>query len=214
MAIITSGPYLGVRGTFGGNTYYQDKWGRTILKRKNSKSNQPPTLGQLSVIGDTRIINTFMAPLKTFALIGFELEALHTMSNEYNAMVSYNRINAIQGIYPHRSIDYAKVLMTKGDLPVAEDLGVSVTTNGFTFSWNQATSYTLTHHTDQVMMMAYFSELKELRFIAGGAERSVGSDLLNLNGIARGYEAEVYIAFISADRQCISNSVYLDKLNW
>jgi len=214
MALITSGPFLGVTGTFGGNTYYQDKWGRTIMKRKNSKSSKPPTIGQEVVKDDTRIINVFMSPLKNFATIGFELEADLKLTNGYNAMAGYNRLHAIQGIYPQRVVDYTKVLMTKGTLPASDDLTVSLTTNGFAFGWNAVNTSPPAHHSDQVMMIAYFSALNEVRFIAGGAERHVGNDVLNLNGIAKGYEAEVYIAFISADRKCISNSIHLGKLNW
>lgn len=213
MAIVTSGPYVGFVGTIDGITYYQLKDGRTVAKRKNTKSEIPLTPDQLSVLMDTWLFAQFMKPLKGFVLVGYACEALLLNVNPYNAMVSSLRKNVIQGTYPKRSIDFSKVLMTKGTLPAAESSAV-ITETGLAFTWDTALVRKTSYYSDQVMMLAYFPELKEVRYITAGAARHKGKDLLSLEGIKKGYQAEVYLSFITDDRKSISNSVYVGSFNW
>ncbi len=213
MGKITSGPMLGVSGSFGGLTFSPQKDGTTNVSEKNKKSDIPLTPNQLSVLRDTEIFADFMKPLSAFVLVGYDLEAQIRRVNPYNAMVICVRKNAVQGVYPERSIDFSKVLMTKGTLPVTK-ASAEITKTGITFTWDTLLIAHNTHHSDQVIMLAYFPELKETRYVTAGAHRFKGNDTLPLAGIKKGYQAEVYISFITDDRRNISNSVYLGQLNW
>lgn len=213
MAIVTSGPYVGFRGTADGITYYQLPDGRTVAKKKNKKSDKPLTQNQLSVLIDTAVFANFMKPLRGFVLVGYELEAKISRTNPYNTMVKCTREKAMQGIYPDRSINFANVLMTKGSLPETE-VSAAVTDTGIAFSWDATSIPENTHHSDQTIMLAYFPELNEARYVTAGAHRYKGEDLLVLAGINKGTQAEVYISFTTDDRKKISNSVYLGQFNW
>lgn len=213
MAIVKSGPYVGFSGTIDGTTYYQQRDGRTIAKRKNGKRTVPPTVGQLSVEADTKILISFMKPLERFIQVGFGLAAQKLGMNAHNAMVKTNRKKVIQGTYPYRSINYAAVLLSLGDMPVPL-AAVKMTEEGLAFSWDTGVQPGWTHLSDQVMMLAYFPELRECRFVAGGNERHHGKDVLPLAGIQKGFTAEIYMAFASDDRSSISNSVHLGNLIW
>lgn len=213
MAIVKSGPYKGFSGTVDGLTYSIQPNGTTVVKRKNGKSRKAPTIGQEATKADTDIYSQFMKPFKEFALVGYDLEARAKGINHHNAMVQSNRKNSLQGIYPNRSIDYSKVLITKSSLPAAET-AVTMTASGISFTWSTEIIPYRTHYSDQVIMLAYFPELNETRYITAGSQRHVGKDLLILDGIKKGYEAEVYISFVTDDRRNISNSIHLGQLIW
>lgn len=213
MAIVTSGRYVGFVGTLDGITYYPLKDGRTVAKQKNTKSDIPLTQAQLSVLMDTAVFAQFMKPLTGFVQVGYDYQAQILNVNPYNAMVRCLRKNVMQGKYPNRSIDFSKVLVTKGTLPAAET-SVAVTEAGLAFSWDTAIIPNTTHHSDQVIMLAYFPDLGEARYVTAGNSRHKGNDLLALAGIKKGYQAEVYISFITDDHRNISNSVYLGQFNW
>jgi hypothetical protein len=214
MAIVTSGPFVGYRGTIDGITYYQLKDGRTVAKKKNSPSKKPPTEKQLLARADTKMVSEFVKPLETFIQVGYALEAAKVFQNPHNMMVSHIRKDLLEGEATERKINLSKLLVTKGDLPSATDTAVMVTDQGLAFSWSTELVYKQSYHSDQVMMLAYFPELKETVYVLAGAQRYIGKDLLSLQGINKGYVAEVYISFITDHHQRISTSVYLGQFNW
>lgn len=214
MAIVKSGPYMGFSGTVDGITYYQLPDGRTCAKKKNAASSIPPTPAQISVKRDTEIFADFMKPLKEFVRVGYALEAKAQRKNPHNVMVKLMRAAILEGLYPNRYINYAKVLMTKGTLMMPAESGVKQNPDGFTFTWSTEVKPGYTHHSDQIMLLAYFPELKETVYTIGGAARYVGKDVLNLSGVEKGYAAAIYISFITNDRSDIADSKYLGQLIW
>jgi len=214
MAIVTSGPFVGFSGTVDGITYYPLPDGRTCAKRKNRPSSKPPTALQLVNRADTALVATFMKSFKEFISVGYQLEAKKNHQNPHNMMVKYIRKNAIEGVYPNRRVNVSKVLVANGDLPGAAETSVTVTEQGLTFNWSTELVPMLSHHSDQVMMLAYFPEIQETAYVLAGAQRYLGTDFLHLTGIKRGIKAEVYISFIKNDHTGISDSVYLGQYNW
>jgi hypothetical protein len=134
--------------------------------------------------------------------------------NPHNMMVSHIRKVVLEGEATERKINLSKLLVTKGDLPSATETAVMVTDQGLAFSWSTELVCKQSYHSDQVMMLAYFPELKETVYVLAGAQRYIGKDLLSLQGINKGYVAEVYISFITDHHQRISTSVYLGQFNW
>jgi len=214
MAIVTSGPYLGFSGTVDGITYYELPDGRTCAKKKNKKSTKDPTTLQIVNRADTKIVSKFMKPFKGFIEVGYQLEAKKIGQNPHNMMVKYIRLNAMEGVYPNRKINLSKLLVTNGFLSPAVETSATMTDQGLAFSWSTELVPKNSHHSDQVMMLAYFPELEETFYIVGGAQRYVGADFLPLAGIKKGYVAEVYISFITNDHTAISDSNYLGQFNW
>jgi hypothetical protein len=86
-----------------------------------------------------------------------------TDKNEYNEAVSYNKKNAIQGAYPNISLDYTKVLVSMGDLPVAVNPVINQTAKAdeIEFNWEVTADLPIQRYTnDRAMLMLYFPELK------------------------------------------------------
>ena len=214
MAIVTSGPMVGFVGTIDNITYYTLPDGRTCAKAKNGPRTIPPTRQQLANEADTKLVAKFMKSFKEFISVGYQLEAKKVHQNPYNMMVKYIRKNAIEGTYPNRRINITKVLVANGDLPAASETSVAVTEKGLTFKWSTELVRKASHHTDQVMMLAYFPEIQHTEHVLGGAHRFTGTDVLNLTGVKKGVVAEVFISFIADDHSSISNSIYLGQFNW
>lgn len=216
MALVTTGPYLGFSGSVGEITYSLQKNGTTVASKKNKKRTLPATVKQQVIMDETAIFSKAMRPLKEFVHVGYALEGQKTGRNPYNAMVSATRKNVFQGevLTKARPFDFSQLLITKGDMPIVEAAHAEMTYFGIAFTWSPEIITSVTHYSDQVIMMAYFPDLQEARYITSGAQRFLGKDLLRLEGIKKGYTAEIYISFISNDHKGISNSTYLGQLDW
>ncbi|MET1057328.1 MAG: DUF6266 family protein [Pedobacter sp.] len=213
MAIVTTGPYVGFSGTINGMTYYQLKDGRTVVKNKNKKRTKAATPSQevnQSVMG---MISHFMKPFEEIATVGYQNLAKAKGDNTHNMMASH-LWKVLESTPNGRKIDLRRFLITQGNLPAARDISVNMTGEGLEFTWNTDVKAKLSHHTDQVILLAYFPTLEEVESKIGGAERRAGKDVLLLNGIEKGHVAEIYISFITNDRSDLSNSIYLGQLNW
>lgn len=214
MALVISGPMMGFSGTVDGFTYSPQPNGTTVVKRCNKKSSKPATPAQLAVRADTKLFGETMKPLKEFVKIGYAQEAKENFQNPNNMMVKHCKKACIEGEYPNRQVNFSKVLVTKGVLPMPKKVGVKLVEKGLIFNWSTELVPKTTHQSDQVMMIAFFPELKEVRHMAAGAQRQVGRDLLELKGIENGYHCDVYISFASDDHSAIADSIHLGQFMW
>lgn len=123
------------------------------------------------------------------------------------------------GEYPDYRIDFSKVVVSKGDLPVPLNASVTLSGNLLTFKWDIEPQTGSTRNEDQVMLLAYLPDTKNAASIVGGPGRSVGEAVLKIfpqtgDGTANGKDTavETYIAFISKGREQVSDSVYLRRI--
>jgi hypothetical protein len=183
--------------------------GRTVTRTVGKNSN-PPTEAQLASREGVKIGNKFMEPIKAFIKVSLKTVAAKYQMYPHNRMMSNIKLNALQGTYPELSINYSNLLLAEGNLPMAENPKVEKTDNGLKFTWDKVKAFP--RNTDQVMLMAYFSELNKAIFVTAGAKRSSGEDILEIKSPLINEKMEVYIAFIAEDRNGVSNSTYLGQL--
>jgi len=214
MAIVKSGPYVGFSGTVDGITYCPQPDGTTTAKKKNTRTTKPDSKDQASVKDDTGIFSGAIKHLLDLINFGYALEAKTKTRSPWNTMVQCNRKVVLQGEYPNRYVDFSKLLLTKGTLPLPVNLAATRTAKGLVYSWSSEVLPKRSHYSDHLIMVAYFPELEESRYLLSGALRSAGTDILSLEGIKKGNKAHVYAAFITDDHKGISNSVYLGQFNW
>ena len=200
------------RGKLGGVVYYLLKG--VLVARGIGENNGPPSLLQLVGQQSTKIVCAFMKPLKPFLNIGFELIAKANNTNQHNEAYAYLRKNAIKGEYPELVMDYEKVLVTTGTMPLPPHPTVVITDEGLTFRWDQELEIFGAHWTDQVMLVAYFPTLEQAVYLTAGARRNQGVEHLPLAGITRGNVCETYFSFIADDRTRIATSLYMGSLLW
>ncbi len=189
-----------------GNLVYYVRNGENVVRRKG-RVLKPASIGQLRVRMEMKVTVAFLKPVLEFMTYGFELEARGTTKNAYNLAVRYNKMNALMGVYPEIEVDYAKVLLTDGNMDMAQNTEVEVQESGFCFTW-QCIDMVWPRENDQVMLMAYFPSIKRAVYLLAGAKRKTGKQVLAIPADMAGLTAELYISFVSEDRKRMAKSLY------
>ena len=151
-----------------------------------------------------------LEPLKDLVKAGFKDH--YTRTGGYRAAFAYNRKHAIAaddaGVY----IDPALFRFSGGQLAGAVDPAVSLANDLLEITWD-VTDPTEGSPSDQLMVLLYDTvNSKALTTIFNGPFRSAGSYSVSIPLLLKGSEAELYIAFVAADRSVQSDSQYLGKI--
>jgi hypothetical protein len=173
----------------------------------------PPLQKELGTQQNIKVLNAFLVHIKDYCKVGFDLEATGTTSNYYNLATKYNA-SSIIGEYPDRCIDYTKVIVTKGKMPVVENASFQITEDGVEFSWDPSYRKTGIQSDDQVMLLLYSPKNTFAYGITSGSARSAGKELLNMTKFLKNYSFHAYISFVSNNRKSISDSLYLGEVKW
>ncbi|HEY0176913.1 MAG TPA: DUF6266 family protein [Pedobacter sp.] len=185
-----------------------------IVRRAVGLVTAEPTALQLEVRQRTSLITALLKPVKEFIRIGFKGATEGTVLSPYNLATSMNRLQAIKGSYPDLEIDFTKVVFSKGNLPVNDQVNVAATKYGLEFSWDPALRLPGMKATDQVMVMAYCPEKRAAFSQLDGARRKDGLELISLPRYRETVLVHTYITFISSSRASISDSFYTGSYLW
>lgn len=204
------------------NGHLQGKLGLTttyllngkLVTRTIGRSTKPASILQKAVRQRTKVVTKFSSSIAEFLFVGYGLEARRLGQHPQNPSFAYHWKHATKGAFPNIKIDFTKVVVCFGEMPVPEGLSVEVVEKGLNFSWAQQADVSGTHWSDQVMLLAYFPKLKKAAYVTSAAARYSGTALLPIFDITHGLLAETYIAFIANDGKGISNSVYTGKVTW
>ncbi|RZM30414.1 MAG: hypothetical protein EOO88_00920 [Pedobacter sp.] len=211
MAISKNGPLGATSGKIGNLVYYECMGQERV--RTVGYNLHPPTTAQLASRAEISVTSRFLKPALEFINTGFAAKAAAELRLTYNLAMSYNKLNALTGVYPNCSIDYEKALLSQGDLQTAQNPSVALTANGLQFSWFTAPDMAWPELSDQVMLLAYFPGSRKVSFALYGPERIQGTAFLALGTPMLDQYMETYISFISADRKQVSDSVYTGSFN-
>lgn len=179
-----------------------------VVKRRIGYSSKPATVAQLACRQDTPVTNDFIKPVKEFIKIGFKGEAKLAKKNANSLISSHTRNYAIKGEYPYKEIDFTKVLFSKGSMPLTPNVRAVMTEDGMQFSWDKSLNPGDSRPDDQAMLMVYFPESQIAEYAINGGARINGFANISLIKHETPMVIETYIAFISADREKVSNSIY------
>jgi hypothetical protein len=160
-----------------------------------------------------RLLMNFFSKVKPFLKAGFKNEAAGTIRNYHNLATAYNRIHAIELLDETPVLRYDKVLLSRGTAMLPINPMLTLSSEGLTFNWDIMPELPWSTNQDQAMTLAWFPEHNEALFNMAGATRLNGADQLNLPPSMLDQRMEVYFAFVSADRESVSNSIYLGTLN-
>lgn len=195
--------------------------GQPVLRSISPSVPKQRTPAQLAVNERFKVVMAFISPLTRFINVSFRVEVLGTTQIAQNAAVSYNVKNAVKGIFPGFEMDYSKALVSKGVLPTAHRPAVEFSDGLLTFHWEQDPETDRVRDRDQVMMVAFLPANNRAYYSLSGARRIAGTDVLEVHRIekkdGKTYKKdlyiETYISFISDDRQSISDSVYVGRID-
>ncbi|NQX41582.1 Acetyltransferase (GNAT) domain-containing protein [Pedobacter steynii] len=211
MGNLRNGLFGGFHGRIGNLVGYTLK-GKHVI-RTIGKSSKPLTPARKANCEKMKVVNEILKPSIHAIRAGFRLAVTGTDRNEYNEAVSYNKKNAVQGIYPDISLDYTKVLMSMGTLPVAINPGISQNQEKITFTWEISASPASEYHTDRTMLVIYFPDIKETCCQLVGAKRVEGKDLIVISQEHVNQRMEAYISFAKDNGKAVSNSIHAGSLN-
>ncbi|MES2456731.1 MAG: DUF6266 family protein [Bacteroidota bacterium] len=216
MARMKHGPYGPIVGKIGGTVGYI-RLGQPILRVLKHATNKPPTKGQLAARAKIGLVSGFVASINEFTNISFKPKSRQTIGKTaQNMAVSANMASAVMGEYPDFQLDGTKLVISEGKLALPPNCAVELEGETLRFSWQGGNLVGFPYSTEQVMMLAYFPESKRSMAIAGGARRTAEQDFLPLG---RSDDREIpetcvdtYIAFVSNDRESVSNGLYLGRI--
>ncbi|WP_276091516.1 DUF6266 family protein [Pedobacter sp. JY14-1] len=211
MGKFSFGPYGSFSGKLGNIVSYLWR-GINVNRIRPRKSSKKATEPQLASRKKFSMAQKFVAPLKDYVSVAFHPETRGQARIPQNAASKLFRQHAIYGEYPDFQVDWSKVMMSKGRLSVPADTSVSLQGNVLTFNWKSDLGNRRQSKTDQVMMVAYFPDTLSAEFDVCGAMRYTGTDTLEIWPQDKDRVAETYLAFISYDRQEVSDSVYCGQV--
>ena len=212
MAIFTPGPLGCPKGKMSNMVFYQLK--DQIISRSIGKFYGKPTKDQLANRQAMRVTMNLLKPMKSFIKQGFEQATKGTRCNAFNIATSCNKKNALKGEYPNIDVDYTKVVLSAGTIPVAKDLKISKIEGGLMLEWNPE------HHTgnadDLIMVALYHSSIQDATMYLNAGRRDLGKCFIPMKEDKKHLldaPIEAYLCFKSADGELISDSVYLGNIN-
>ncbi len=200
----------GILGGFSGKvgTVIGGNWkGIDYMRSKAASISNPKTEAQLDQRARFGAALKFLQPLTSFLRVGFKNYAVKMTA--FNSAMSYNLNNALTGVYPDYSIDYASALVARGSLPGALNPLVAMnSTTELEFSWTNNSNEAKAKGNDKVLLVV-LNPAKQLAVtVVGGNSRTEGSQVVSLPENFTGDEVQCYIAFQDEKQTVLSNSVY------
>lgn len=201
----------GILGGFSGKvgTVIGGNWnGINYMRGLPTSYTNPRTEAQLMQRARFAETIKFLRPLTSFLRIGFKNQA-YKMSG-FNAAMSYTIKNALTGIYPSFSIDYNKVLVSRGPLPGAlNPAAISSVACKIDLTWDDNSSETGAAGEDKALVVIYSPLTQKAVTIVDGVSRAVGNLTITLPESFSGQQVHCYIGFQDASQAIISDSAYV-----
>lgn len=201
----------GILGGFSGKvgTVIGGNWnGINYMRGLPTSYTNPRTPAQLAQRAKFAAAIQFLRPLTPFLKIGFK-NAAYRMSG-FNAAMSYTLKNALTGTYPAYSIDYPKVMVSRGPLSGAQNPSVvSAITGKVDFSWDDNSSDVGAQADDLVLLVIYCPALQKAIAIIGSSTRISGSQSITVPESFSGNEVQCYIGFHNTTQSVSSDSTFV-----
>ena len=148
-----------------------------------------------------------MSPLikKTFSDLGQDKTAM-------NLAFAHNFSTTITGAYPNFTIDYTKMIISKGSLLNAN--GITATAGAASdvkFQWTSNPGGASANATDKCIALVYCPEMGACNYILAGSARTSGSYSLDASNF-KGKVVETWLAFIAEDQSDVSTSIYTGQV--
>jgi hypothetical protein len=168
-------------------------------------------LGNQMEFGLTTLL---LNPVNKFIRAGFRTTPKAAGLTFHSVAFSLNKKGAMSGTYPDIAIDYSRVIFSKGSLPLPMNAEVKLDDKKLQFSWDPDLENEDNDPADQVMLVAYFPQDFRALTVQNGSPRTAGKHEIRLPSFKKAMVIETYMAFISEDRERVSDSIYLGQLIW
>src|SRR5664279_107599 len=197
------GGFNGTVGTVVGSTWK----GISVMRARPKGRKGSFTPSQLQQQARFALMISFLQPLSTLMNLTYKKAAIR-MSG-FNKVFSENLKNAIAGLYPAFTIDYSKVVLSRGVVPnVNNPVAASTAAGKLVFTWTDNTKATdLALSSDIVFVAAYNEALNQWIFLSSAAARNAATFTLDVTPFS-GKPVQSYMGIMSADRNKTGPSIY------
>nr|WP_068893085.1 DUF6266 family protein [Pedobacter panaciterrae] len=185
-----------------------------VIRGLPRKSAKPPTEAQLNQQFKFGLVTGFLSWLRDLIDVGFK-SVTSSSASPMNYAVAYHLKNAIIGVAPNFTIDYPKILFSKGKLELPADADVtSEPGSELVFNWDTGgLDDKYIDATDKLSILIYNPVLDRFVKLTNAALRSAGTFTLNVPPTFATHQVYCYISFNSAKtKSLVSNSFYLGRV--
>lgn len=208
MGKLLQGPFGTITGKVGKIVSYQLK-GQNVSRAigvNTKKTSEKQTVCRTGF----KIINRLLSPINGFINLGFMFEIIGTTHNQHNAATSQNMPYALKGHYPDLEVDYSKVMVSKGKLPMARAATATATESNITINWMYDNRLDFSLRNDRVMALFFYPKTNSAIYFLSGAERSAGTQVFDIPAYESDGKAEIYLSFFAEDRLSVSDSTWVN----
>ncbi len=189
----------GIHGDFSGRVgnIVGSSWkGRSVMKIRPARVNNPRTEAQQKNRGRFALMGQFLSTQSRLVKIGWKPAAQNTTA--FNEAMRYNLGVAIAGEYPDQFIDFSKVQLSSGQLPVPTNLqAVAASALSFNLSWENNSNLELAGDNDLLMIGIYDAASGEGYTVSGGFTRQQELALVTVPDNWSGRTLEVFVFMVS-----------------
>lgn len=209
MGVIQKGILGGFSGKVG--TIVGANWrGKDVIRSLPKKSRRIATEGQAIQRLKFTLVAKFLSPIKP--IVSDYFGQASGEKSRYNLATSYHLTEAVTGVNPDFSIDYPKVIVTKGDLIGLETPEVSAGANATaTFKWTDNSGEGQAKAEDQVLVVVYNESKKSFEY-RQTAIRSAGTFTFALPTNWSGDNVHCWLSVLAVDGKKNSLSHYIEGL--
>lgn len=200
-----NGPFSGKLGTVVGCTWKGIPYMRSLPKKRTKKISPAEAANRQKF----KVAQLWLKPLTPFLRIGFK--GYQERVEGFSAAKSFLLKNALELVETEYKVNPEKALVSYGNLASADDAAIGFNGDQLQFWW-PSDNLSKLRARDQAMLLAYCLEEKQAVFETHGAFREEGADTLTLPSNFKGKSILVYLAFVDADRENQSMSVFLGEV--
>ncbi|KAA9040859.1 hypothetical protein FW778_02120 [Ginsengibacter hankyongi] len=212
MATIPSGilgHFIGKAGNVSG--YMRN--GKNFLRSRPRKSRKPASPARLAQQQKIKVSSEFTRAFTGTGFFNITFPPYGHSGSGYNRATSALLNLAITGAYPDTALSYPQVLVSKGQLPPAQDASATSDAEGnIYFNWTDNTGNGTAKADDKVILVAYLPALKRVVLSMDAGRRADGTATLPAGDFA-GYTVETWMGFVSKDERDAANSVYTGSID-
>lgn len=213
MGTIKKGILGGVSGAVG-NVVGANWKGIDYLRIKPSSVSNPNTDLQSTQRLKFSAVLRFLQPMTEFIRIGFKAYALKMSA--FNAAFSYNYHNALTGSFPDFGLDYAKVLVSRGNLPGVINPACSSDEAGkVKLTWSNNAGGSLANDSDTLMTAIFNPATQQAFYLLNAGTRADEEVVVSVPADYAGQSVHCYISVMALGsvltgqvKNSISSSVY------
>ncbi|HBX52040.1 MAG TPA: hypothetical protein DEH02_13320 [Bacteroidales bacterium] len=210
MAIVQN-PITGRTKKKFGTAVFSKQFGKNTMRTKPIEVRNPKTLLQKQQRSKFTLMVELSRMFLGFIRIGFK--QVSTSMSQFNSFMKTNIYDVITGTYPNYSIDFTKLIVTKGTLTGADE-GIVTAEAGHkvSFAWTDNTGTGDAQATDKAMQLIINYDKGAVVQDTTNKTRADGSSQLTVPLSWVGDQVHVYLSFMTPAADRVADSTFLGTI--